>query len=96
MVENYLFALVVTFGLLAALAWLAARWQRSGGRLQGLWPRAGTDAGYELEVLERLMLTPSHTLLRVRVRGLEQVLVAHPAGVVVLDGVNLKKDKARG
>jgi len=66
-------ALVVVFGLLAVAVWSLR--QRGGGR---------AGAAKALASVERLALTPQHTLHRVRIAGHELLLATHPQGCTLL------------
>ncbi len=73
-----LLAISGVLGLLAgALVWL----RRFG---PGSW-RPRTAGGRRLEILERLPLTPQHSLYLVRLCGRELLIGTAPSGCAVLD-----------
>jgi flagellar biogenesis protein FliO len=69
--------------LVIGLAVLAASVSRKGSR--GLaafrWRRSGTG---RMELVERLMITPQHSICIIRVDGREAMVGVHPSGITVL------------
>ncbi|HML18381.1 MAG TPA: flagellar biosynthetic protein FliO [Bryobacteraceae bacterium] len=65
------------FGLLGAALWALRR----GGRIS---VRGAARKTRSLESIERMALTPQHSLHLVRVRGREIVVATHPQGCAVL------------
>ncbi len=63
--------------LLGAVLWLMRR------GLPRVWARQG--AVKSIESLERLTLTPQHTLHRVRAGGRELLVATHPHGCTVIE-----------
>jgi hypothetical protein len=90
---NYALAVAVTFGLLAALGWLAANY---GQRLQGL-PRGGfwskPAVGGEFVAVSRLNLTPQHQLHHIRWKNSDLLIGTGPQGTTLLSSSPTKKPK---
>ena len=78
-------SVLLVFGLLALAIWKFRR-----GSAQSLWPRFRGNR--ILETVERLALTPQHSLHVVRVHGREVVISTHPQGCSVLLQVSGKAD----
>jgi hypothetical protein len=81
-------SVLMVFALLGAALWKLRRgaapifrigWNRIG------WNRTG-PRGRSLEQLEKLALTPQHTLHIVRVEGREILVATHPQGCTVMIG----------
>lgn len=73
-------AVMLVFALLGAALWALRR----GGRLRfptGLRP---ASRGRSLESLERLALTPQHSLHLVKIGGREVVVATYPQGCALL------------
>jgi flagellar biogenesis protein FliO len=77
-------AVLAVFALLGTALWFLRR--RGAASFQG-WRTQGKS----LESIERLPLTPQHTLHLVKIQGRELVVATHPQGCVLLldslDGV---------
>jgi flagellar biogenesis protein FliO len=73
-------AVAMVFGLLGTTVWLLGR--RQGAMQVWLSRRKGT--GTQMQVIERLRVTPQHTLvvLRIGPRGL--LIAVHPGGLAIL------------
>jgi hypothetical protein len=89
-------SLFVVFLLLGFTVWKLGYRQ---GRLRFRWPSFTTrgKAGQRmLSTVERLALTPQHTLHVLRLRGREFVVATHPHGCTLLDvsatGGDLNRD----
>ena len=82
-------SVLLVFSLLGAMVWIL---RRSGKiSFQGLTTkRAGTSS---MVVVERLALTPQHTLHIVRINGREVLVATHPQGC---SGVTPAAEQARG
>lgn len=81
-VLRQVFSVLLVFALLGAVLWLLRR----GGKIsfQGMaWKRALGDTRTMVAV-ERLSLTPQHTLHIVRIDGRDVLVVTHPQGCSVL------------
>jgi flagellar biosynthetic protein FliO len=78
-------AVALVFGLLAAALWVLRR--------RGLASRGGflrpRKAGGRLESLERLALSPQHTLHLVRVQDRALLIGAHSGGCTLLESLPL-------
>jgi hypothetical protein len=82
-------SLMVVFSLLGLTVWkLGRRRQTFSG--QTLWSKIFTrKAGSServLESVERLVLTPQHTLHVLRFHGQQMLVATHPQGCTLLDG----------
>jgi flagellar biogenesis protein FliO len=75
-------SVLLVFSLLGAVLWALRR----GGRIsiQGFARKRLLGSTKEMASLERLALTPQHTLHRVRVCGREILVATHPQGCTVL------------
>ena len=73
-------AVAIVFSLLGAAVWLLGRKRGMTGFL--VMPRSGKLA--QLEIIERLRLTPQHMLLLLRVGDRGFLLAVHPAGCSLL------------
>lgn len=78
-------AVALVFGLLGTALWALRR----RGLLAGRGIVRGRRAAGRLEPLERLVLTPHHTLHLVRVADRAMLIGAHAAGCTLLDTVPL-------
>ena len=78
-------AVGLVFGLLGTALWALRR----RGLIAGRGIMRGRKAGGRLERLERLALTPHHTLHLVRVADRALLIGAHAAGCTLLDTVPL-------
>jgi flagellar biogenesis protein FliO len=67
-------AVGAVFGLLGAAMWT----------LRGRAGMIGTRAGKSLTAVERIALTPHHTLHLIRARGRELLVATHPQGCTLL------------
>lgn len=74
-----IFAVLTVLALLGAALWVLRRGGVATGR--GLRPNRGTK---KLESIERLALTPQHSLHLVRIDGRELVVGTHPTGCTLL------------
>lgn len=74
------FSILLVFSL---LGWVLWKLRRPGIPTGALWrkPARGARA---LETLERLTLTPQHSLHLVRVQGREIVVATHPHGCTLM------------
>jgi flagellar biogenesis protein FliO len=84
-VLRQLFSVLLVFSLLGAALWLLRR----GGRisLQGLARTRVQGNTRSMVAVERLVLTPQHTLHIVRVNGREILVATHPQGSSVVTTV---------
>jgi flagellar biogenesis protein FliO len=75
-------SVLLVFSLLGAVLWALRR----GGRISvhGFARRRLLGSTREMVALERLVLTPQHTLHRVRVCGREILVATHPQGCTLL------------
>jgi flagellar biogenesis protein FliO len=75
-------SVLLVFSLLGAVLWALRR----GGRIsiQGFARKRLLGSTKEMASLERLALTPQHTLHRVLVCGREILVATHPQGCTVL------------
>lgn len=90
--------LFVVFSLLGLTVW---KLRGSGTPLKAIWGRALTSKGVAreraLETVERLALTPHHTLHVLRLRDREILVATHPQGCILLDAPPAHKEPlARG
>jgi flagellar biogenesis protein FliO len=83
-------AVALVFGLLGAALWALRRRGLVAGRAI---MRTRKSTG-RLEPLERLVLTPHHTLHLVRVADRALLIGAHAAGCTLLDTMPLKTEDA--
>lgn len=74
-------AIAIVFGLLAAAVWLLGR--RKGTMRLLMTPRSKEIA--HLQVVERLRITPQHTLLLLRIGSRGLLVAVHPAGCSLLE-----------
>lgn len=81
-IVRQILAVLLVFGLLGAALWALRR----RGSLRGGLPFRPPGRGRALEVVERLALTPQHSLHIVRIRSRELVVATYPNGSVVLTG----------
>lgn len=85
-------AALFTLGLLAAaLYWLRAKGlaRMSGKGFGGF----GRQNDRQMQTIERLPLTPQHSLHLVNVRGRTLLVAVSPGGCAVLDGVSLGEEQ---
>jgi flagellar biogenesis protein FliO len=73
-------AVLLVFGLLGAALWAVRRGR--GTSWAGLTRRAGAEK--VLEAVEKLALTPQHTLHLIRANGREWLVATHPQGCTVI------------
>ena len=83
-VLRQVFSVLLVFSLLGAVLWTLRR----GGRVsfQGLARTRVLGHTKSMVAVERLALTPQHTLHVVRVNGRELVLATHQQGCTVIAG----------
>jgi hypothetical protein len=96
-VLRQVFSVLLVFSLLGALLWLLRRGGRISFRGQA-WKRAlGYQEGHArlMVAVERLALTPQHTLHIVRIDGSDVLVVTHPQGCSVLTTANEQAMRAR-
>ena len=76
------FSVVLVFSLLGAVLWALRR----GGRVsfQGFAKKRILGHTQSMGVVERLVLTPQHTLHVLRVNGREVILATHPQGCTLI------------
>jgi len=98
-----IFSITLVFGLLAAVFWRFGRggaFTRSRTFWSRLFPRRsdpGSSANIRsLEPIDRVILTPQHTLHLLRVREQEIVLVTHPDGCTALHACSPGSEDVRG
>jgi hypothetical protein len=90
-VLRQVFSVLLVFSLLGAVLWLLRR----GGKVsfRGLaWKRA-LGSTKTMVAVERLSLTPQHTLHIVRIDGRDVLVLTHPQGCSVL---TVATEKAMG
>jgi hypothetical protein len=75
-------SVLLVFSLLGLALW---KLRRPGVAFHPPWRRPGGSAR-SLETIERLALTPQHTLHLVRLQGRAVVVATHPHGCTVLEG----------
>lgn len=84
-------SVLAVFALLGAALWALRRGAVVGlaGVVKG-WPgafvRQGQGRVKSLETVERMALTPQHSLHLVRINGRELLVATHPQGCALLDG----------
>ena len=74
-------SVLLVFALLGVALWALRRGQNP---FRGVFPRNQRARGRTLETVERLTLTPQHSLHLVRVGGCEVVVATHPQGCALL------------
>lgn len=84
-VLRQVFSVLLVFSLLGAVLWLLRR----GGRIsfQGLAARRALGNSRSMIAVERLQLTPQHTLHLVCIHGREVLVATHPQGCSVITAV---------
>jgi flagellar biogenesis protein FliO len=75
-------AVSVVFGLLGCAVWFLGQRGNALGTLLHRTSRGNTH----MQVIERLRLTPQHTVVMVRVADRRLLVALHPGGVTVLPG----------
>lgn len=75
-------SVVVVLALLGAALW----WLRSRGMAQFAFKTPGTGKRKSIQVIERMALTPQHSLHLVRVADRTMLIAASPAGCSILEG----------
>jgi flagellar biogenesis protein FliO len=92
-VLRQLFSVLLVFSLLGTALWLLRR----GGRIsfQGLARTRVQGNTRSMIAVERLVLTPQHTLHIVRVNGREILIATHPQGCSVVTTVTEQAMGAR-
>ena len=76
-------SVVLVLGLLGGVLW----WLRRKGMAQFAFKTPGSGKSRSIQVLERMSLTPQHSLHLVRVADRTLLIAASPAGCSILDGV---------
>jgi hypothetical protein len=84
-VLRQVFSVLLVFSLLGAVLWILRR----GGRIsfQGLVTKRASESTRSMIAVERLALTPQHTLHIVRINGREVLVATHPQGCSVVTTV---------
>ena len=80
------------FALLGGALWAL---RRGGAASFRGWPRAQKRARH-MESMERLALTPQHSLHLVRVQGRELLVATHPQGCALLMNTLVNLDNLHG
>ena len=80
-VARQVVSVLLVFALLGAALWLLRR--GGAASLRGLMRRT-TARTRSLEPMERLALTPQHSLHLVRIQGRELLVATHPRGCTLL------------
>jgi flagellar biogenesis protein FliO len=90
-VLRQVFSVLLVFSLLGAVLWLLRR----GGRIsfQGSVRKRALGNTRSMVGMERLALTPQHTLHIVRINGREVLVATHPQGCSV---VSVVQERAMG
>jgi flagellar biogenesis protein FliO len=70
--------------IVLVLLWLALWWLKCKGVVAVTGRLRLNDAQRELEIQQRLTLTPNHSLQLIRVRERSLLLAVHPAGLTVI------------
>jgi len=73
---------ILVLGLLGGTLW----WLRRRGMAQFAFRAPGTGRRKSIQVLERMALTPQHSLHLVRVAERTMLIAASPAGCSILEG----------
>jgi len=73
---------ILVLGLLGGTLW----WLRRRGMAQFVFRAPGTGRRKSIQVLERMALTPQHSLHLVRVAERTMLIAASPAGCSILEG----------
>lgn len=73
-------SVLLVFGLLGLALW---KLRQPGSVFRPPWRKPGASARL-IEAVERLALTPQHTLHLVRVEGRELIVATHPQGCALL------------
>lgn len=76
-------SVVFVLGLLGAALW----WLRRRGMAQFAFRPPGAAKRRSIQVIERMALTPQHSLHLVRVAGRTMLIAASPAGCSILEGL---------
>ena len=75
-------SVVLVLGLLGGALW----WLRRKGMAQFAFKTSGLSKRRSIQVLERMSLTPHHSLHLVRVADRTMLIAASPAGCSILEG----------
>ncbi len=79
-IARQVLSVLAVFALLGVVLWALRR----AGTTRFALPKQGR--GRALESVERLALTPQHSLHLVKIRGREMVVATHPHGCSLLSG----------
>jgi hypothetical protein len=86
-VARQVFSVLLVFSLLGAVLWLLRRGGRisfQGFTVRGLAAKRALGNSRSMVAVERLALTPQHTLHLVRINGREVLVATHPQGCSVV------------
>ena len=75
-------AVLTVLGLLGAVLW----WLRRRGMAQFAFKTPGGGKRRSIQVIERMSLTPQHSLHLVRVANRTMLIAASPSGCSILEG----------
>ena len=75
-------SVVLVLGLLGGALW----WLRRKGMAQFGFKTPGSSRSRSIQVIERISLTPQHTLHLVRVADRTMLIAASPSGCSILEG----------
>jgi flagellar biogenesis protein FliO len=75
-------SVIFVLGLLGGALW----WLRRRGMAQFAFKAPGTGKRRSIQVIERMTLTPQHSLHLVRVADRTMLIAASPAGCSILEG----------
>jgi flagellar biogenesis protein FliO len=77
-------AIFLVFGLLGLCVWALRRRQGARPLLPNLLHRTPKAAGRQMQLIERLPLTPHHSLNLVRIQDRQVLVAIHPSGIAFL------------
>jgi hypothetical protein len=91
---SQVFSVLLVFALLGAALWALRRGGRVGFTLKGLAGKRVLGNQKSMVTVERLALTPQHTLHMVRINGREVLVATHPQGCSVVTQLAATADRA--
>ena len=95
-VLRQVFSVLLVFSLLGAALWALRRSGKAGFSIKSLRAMRVLGNQRSMVAVERLALTPQHTLHVVRINGRELIVATHPQGCSVVTPVVTSAERAMG
>jgi hypothetical protein len=95
-VVRQVLSVLLVFSLLGAALWALRRGGRIGFAFKGLTGKGVLGKQRSMVVVERLALTPQHTLHAIRINGHDVLVATYPQGCSVVTQLAATAERAMG